>query len=427
MVTSAAFLSISKACHAALIGCHFRGEGLGYDDPSGGSGRALDEAISHFAEVANEPELTQIPLLLIGYSQGGMFTFNYICWRPERIKAFAALKAIFPILQPKTASFGVPGLLVAGQTDEPERIRAIAKAFLSATGTHSEWSFLLESGVGHEIDPKSIGMTGALFEAVCEETHLDGAVYVNAETGDSETADSTASGLCWFPNQDVADMWKTLHLPMALQKLISMPSRQKLQEFVTVKTGPEEFSCQNGEKQSGVLALSGSTAGVSIDRVQIAGDCFSVSGPSRGLLPMEAIMSFSPHDLPWGRIRADIEIDGSLNGQSLEPLTLSVSGMVKGAVIAIPASLYLGIVSRGDIFDQKIRLKSNQGPVHLVDIKAPSGITVTLETKANDDPQIHIHWVAGPRLGKMTGEILLSFDLPEKGTLKIPVIGLVSN
>ena len=427
VVTNATFLSISEACHAALIGCDFRGEGLGYDDPRGGSGRALDEAISHFAGVANKPELKEIPLLLIGYSQGGMFTFNYICWRPERVKAFAALKAIFPKLQPKTASFGIPGLLVAGRTDEVGRIRAIAKAFLSATGNHSEWSFLLENGVGHELDPKSIGMAGALFEAVCQETPIDGPVYVNAETGDLETADSTAAGLCWFPNQDVANTWKTLHQPMPLQKLISMPSRPNLADFVTVKSEPEEFSCPNGAKQSGALALSGSETGVTIDRVQIAGDCFSISSPSRGPLPMELITSFSPHDLPWGRIRADIEIDGTLNGQSLEPLTLSVSGVVKGPVTAIPATVYLGVVSRGDAVDKKIRLKSNQGAVHIVDIKAPSGMTVTLVTKVDDDPEVHIHWVGGPGLGKMSGEILLTFDLPEKGTLKIPVVGLASN
>jgi len=426
-VTNATFLSMSNACHAALIGCHFRGEGLGYDDPSGGSGRALDKAISHFAEATNQPQLAQAPILLIGYSQGGMFAFNYICWRPERVKAFAALKAISQKFQPKPTSFCVPGLLVAGQTDEPERVQAIAKAFLSAAGKHSKWAFLLESGVGHELDPKSIGISAALFEAVCREVPADGAVYLNAETGDWEAADSTAAGLCWFPNQDVASTWKALHQPMAVQKLMSMPSRKKLEDFVTVKSEPEEFSCQNDEKQTGVLDLSGSTPGVTIDQVQIAGECFSVSGRSRGTLPMEITTCFSPRDLPWGRIRADIEIDGHLNGQSLEPFIMSVPGMIKGAVTAIPASVYLGVASREDVVDKKIRLKSSQGTVHVIDVKTPPGMTVTLDTKAEDDLEVHIHWIAGPRLGKMSGEILLAFDLPEKGTLKIPVIGLVSN
>jgi predicted esterase len=426
-VTNATFLSISEACHAALIGCHFRGEGLGYDDPSGGSGRALDEAISHFADVAQEPKLTQIPLLLIGYSQGGMFTFNYICWRPERVKAFAALKAIFPKLQPTAAAFSLPGLLAAGQADEPGRIRAIAQAFLGATGKHSEWAFLLERGVGHDLDPKSIGMAGDLFEAVCQEASAERPVYLNAETGNSETVDSTAAGRCWFPNQNVASTWKALHQLIPLQKLISTPNRQKLQDLVTVRSEPEAFSCRNEDRQSGVLDLSGSTTGLIIDRVQIAGDGFNVNSPSRGPLPIEVITSFAPRDLAWGRIRADIEIDGSLNGQSLEPLTVSVAGVVRGAVTASPSSLYLGIVSRGDLVDRKIRLKSNQGPMHLVDIRAPSGITVTSKIEADDEAEVYIHWASGPDLGKISGDILLSFDLPEKGTLKIPVIGLVSN
>jgi hypothetical protein len=225
IVNEEKFLSISKACHAVLIGCCFRGIELGYDSPSGGTGQALDEAIAHFGDQMGLPKLAKLPLLLIGHSQGGNFTYNYICWRPERVKAFAATKWMIPGT-PKPASFQVPGLLVTGEKDEPGRIQSITKAFTGATGQHSKWAFLEEKNAGHDISQGLFDFIHAYFVAVCEPGSGDKPVLLNSETGNIETLDSVAAGLCWFPNQQAADAWKVLNKPDSLQHLMSLwPSR----------------------------------------------------------------------------------------------------------------------------------------------------------------------------------------------------------
>jgi pimeloyl-ACP methyl ester carboxylesterase len=426
IITNSTFLALSKACHAALMGCDYRGEGLSYEDPTGGSGRALDEAISHFAVSTHTPELAQAPLLLIGYSQGGIFTYNYVCSYPERVRAFAALKAVIPKFQPKPESFRIPGLLIAGQMDKPERIRSISSAFAAAAGKHSEWALLFERGNGHELDQKSIGLTQTFFEAIFQPSKAVRPIFLNAESGISETADSTGPGVCWFPNEDVAESWRHLHQPTSLSDLMTIPEWPQLQSLISVKCDPEKYGCENGNQQLGILDLISDTAGITIDHVQAFGEGFSVVSTETDKLPMQIKLCFAPRQLPWGQIRADIELDGSLSGKKLQPFSFSVLGVVKGPVTAIPSMIYLGIVSRGSNIAQKILLKSSLSSVHIADIRTPEGMTVTVEEKGDGDTQLEVHWLVGSRLGRMNAEIQLTLDSPEKGTLRIPVIGIVS-
>jgi pimeloyl-ACP methyl ester carboxylesterase len=427
IVANPAFLAIGKACHAAVLGCDYRGEGLNYAEPGGGSGRALDEALSHFAELTKDPSLVNRPLLLIGYSQGGMFAFNYICLYPQRVGAFAALKAVSPEFVPKAGSFEVPGLIVAGQMDDPTRIRSIAKAFADATGKRSEWAFLFEKGTGHDLDSKIIELTGSFFAAVCEADPAREPILLNAETETPETAYSNASGTCWFPNTNVADFWKLLHQPASLHDLMSMSARPQLQGLLSVSSRPEKYECKNGELQPGILDLSGLKPGMTIDYAQVSGKGFRVDGPRTGTLPMQIRMLFEPQDLPWGTVRADLELGGEINGQRLDPLTFSISGVVSGPIVAVPSTVYLGVVSRGSVVDQKVLLKINRTPVHILNIKAPDNMKVTLEGENESDWRLNIHWTAGERLGQIYSEIRVALDSPEKGTLRIPVVGVVQN
>ncbi len=221
VVTDPKYLAIAKACHAAVIGCSFTGIERGYDQPSGGTGQALDDAISHFAAQLHQPGPTMAPLLLIGHCQGGNFTYNYICWKPERVKAFAATKWMSPG-SPKPASFQVPGLIATGENDTPGRRKYITLTFAAATGRNSKWAFLYEKGAGHELGDSLLALIQTYFSAVCLPKPGDAPTLVNAETGNSETPRSVAAGVCWFPNQASADAWKALHKPTALESLSSL-------------------------------------------------------------------------------------------------------------------------------------------------------------------------------------------------------------
>jgi len=91
-----------------------------------------------------QPKLAKLPLLLIGHSQGGNFTYNYICWRPERVRAFAATKWIIPG-SPKAASFQVPGILPREKMIN--RKNSVHHEGLHRSNRqHAKWAFLFEKG-----------------------------------------------------------------------------------------------------------------------------------------------------------------------------------------------------------------------------------------------------------------------------------------
>jgi pimeloyl-ACP methyl ester carboxylesterase len=421
------FLATCKICHAALLGCYFRGEGLGYDVPDGGSGAALDDAIFHFAQQTGNPLLTSAPLLFWGHSQGAQFAFNYACWRPHRVKAFAAIKPGHFQLAPQAASFQVPGLLVAGEYDDPGRIRTVAQTFIDAAGKHSKWAILFEKDAGHDV-AQSGDFAQKFFESVCQDGLAKTPVFFSPETENSEVLSSASSNLCWFPDQQVADAWRRLHKLAVLQSLVSLPDKPGLQELINTNLVPEKYECENGASRSGVLNLNATRDGVMIDHVSISGDGFSLDGPDAGTLPMRLKIRFAPQESAWGAVRGNIVIEGRLDGHKVDPMEIRIPGMVKGPVIPFPSLLYLGVALPGQTVDRTIVLRSNQTALQVTDIKVPNGITIVTESESGVKTglQLHIRWIAGSRYGSMSDEIRLQFNSPEKGELRIPILGAVS-
>ena len=82
----------------ALIACRFTDKPHSqsfiedYVNVSRGSGQALLDAISRFAERSKHPEIASVPLLLWGMSAGGQFNYEFVAWRPDRVAAFIVNK-----------------------------------------------------------------------------------------------------------------------------------------------------------------------------------------------------------------------------------------------------------------------------------------------------------------------------------------------
>ena len=198
IVSDPEFLALAIACHAGVVGCYFRGEGLPYSDPRGGSGRALNEALTYFAGRSDRTQISRVKMLLVGFSQGGIFAFNYICWQPQRVEAFAALRAAFPSLRPQLESFQVPGLIAAGEKDDAGRIRSMAIAYGEAEGRKAKWSFLLEKQSGHQIG-RSLQLTSLLFETICREDRPATPVRLDTSGREGSKISFGEDDSCWFP------------------------------------------------------------------------------------------------------------------------------------------------------------------------------------------------------------------------------------
>ena len=108
----------------ALIGCRFTDKPHeeafieNYANAAQGSGQALLDALTAFAERSDHPELANAPLLLWGMSAGGEFNYEFTAWKPERVAAFVVNKGgiYFSALLPAAAR-RVPGLLFVGKED----------------------------------------------------------------------------------------------------------------------------------------------------------------------------------------------------------------------------------------------------------------------------------------------------------------------
>src|SRR5262249_20079141 len=101
-----------------------------YVNVSHGSGQALLDALSTFADRAHHAELAAAPLLLWGMSAGGQFNYEFVAWKPERVVAFVVNKGgIYYSALLSRAAREVPGLLFVGEKDLDSRISTIAGIF----------------------------------------------------------------------------------------------------------------------------------------------------------------------------------------------------------------------------------------------------------------------------------------------------------
>jgi pimeloyl-ACP methyl ester carboxylesterase len=120
----------------ALVGCRFtdkphdQGFIEEYVNVSRGSGKALETALSAFAERSKHPELATAPLLLWGMSAGGQFNYEFVAWKPERVAAFVVNKGgiYYSALLSRDAR-KVPGILFVGGKDMDSRIATITGLF----------------------------------------------------------------------------------------------------------------------------------------------------------------------------------------------------------------------------------------------------------------------------------------------------------
>lgn len=76
----------------ALAGTKLEG-GPDYNNASSGTGPALDSALVDLANKSGHAEIATAPLCLVGFSNGGAFSFSYNWYRPDRVIAFFCNKS----------------------------------------------------------------------------------------------------------------------------------------------------------------------------------------------------------------------------------------------------------------------------------------------------------------------------------------------
>jgi hypothetical protein len=329
-------------------------------------------------------------------------------------------------MEPQEQSFLVPGLLAAGENDEARRIRSIAVAFSKTEGHQAKWALLFERNSGHDVG-KSLNLAKSLFEAVCNGDASLPPVFLDTCGLERRDENSNKDAFCYFPNQQVANIWEGLFRPKSLENLIALPEGPHLSDLVSVETLSSPLECENGRFRRETIQVNSRVAGVTIKGVKVRGPGFHIQKLSDGSLPAEIQICFAPDDLPWGSAKAELTVSGCLNGTDAGTVTSSLPALVKGAVNATPSVVYLGVVPLGQETHQKLLLKTSHREIHVANFKLPEGITAFIGVPdAEGSLPLNLKWCPTQGLGRMVGRIAVMFDAPQKGILQIPVVGFVA-
>ncbi len=119
-----------------------------YANAEEGSGQALLTALEAIAEKNNISEVTTLPFLLKGYSAGGMFSYFFAAFKPERVIAFANIRGW--AISTKNESKDIPGLMLIAELDTPSRGITIMKQVVETNRTQNGlWSYAVEPNADH--------------------------------------------------------------------------------------------------------------------------------------------------------------------------------------------------------------------------------------------------------------------------------------
>lgn len=226
-VESAGWQEFAIKNKVALVGCRFtdkphdQGFIEEYVNVSRGSGKALETALSAFAQRSKHSELATAPLLLWGMSAGGQFNYEFVAWRPERVAAFVVNKGgiYYSALLSREAR-NVPGMLFVGGKDMDSRISTITGLFAVNRRGGALWALANEPGAAHVVG-RSLELARMFFEDVLSArvaatlrpmSEKDGFVAdLKTKTfqpaGTSSPADHSTA---WLPTERVARAWHAM-------------------------------------------------------------------------------------------------------------------------------------------------------------------------------------------------------------------------
>ena len=132
-----------------ILAVHFKSLTSGfYGEASGGSGQALIKALDTLAYKNNLGNINTLPFVMRGYSAGGVFSYNFSAFKPNRVIAFSNIRG-GSIAPTGNAHRKVPGLMLIAEMDNPTRNDVIINTVLSKRIIHALWAYAIEPNETH--------------------------------------------------------------------------------------------------------------------------------------------------------------------------------------------------------------------------------------------------------------------------------------
>ncbi|PIA81124.1 hypothetical protein BFR04_15620 [Gaetbulibacter sp. 4G1] len=150
-----------------------------YTNASGGSGDALIKALDTITYKNNLTDINKLPFLMKGYSAGGVFSYYFSNFKPERIIAFVNIRGGAVGLTSDTNN-NTPGLMLLGENDAVSRNQNMGGVVLSKRDKGGAFSYAIEPDVDHfgNLGP-SWELTRAFFSVALDKRLTPGSNTLN--------------------------------------------------------------------------------------------------------------------------------------------------------------------------------------------------------------------------------------------------------
>jgi hypothetical protein len=151
MADSKIWQEYAKAEHMAILSVHFKNltdSGGYYALANEGSGKALLEALTVLSNKHEHGFLAELPMVLRGYSAGGVFSHSFSSFLPRRVVAFANIRG-GGVQDSGEENINIPGLMFYGELDNQGRNDRIKEVVVDKRSIGGQWAVVQESQVDH--------------------------------------------------------------------------------------------------------------------------------------------------------------------------------------------------------------------------------------------------------------------------------------
>ena len=216
--------AFAKKENVALLAVYFKNVenlSLSYTDANGGTGKALLIGLEQLAEKSGKSYIKDLPFLMRGYSAGGIFSYSFSEFKPERLLAYANIRGGGMSIN-SDSNLRIPALMFLGVLDSPERNTRVIEAIVIKRFLGANWTLLKELDMDHFgslekpedmiqfffskiLDYRLDASSGQMVEIKEDEGWLGDNVRLEAYKFDDYPYDKTKAS--WLLDEEFSEKW----------------------------------------------------------------------------------------------------------------------------------------------------------------------------------------------------------------------------